>query len=224
MTDPKRSAKALAPQQSQSYIREHLADGINVPPFSSAAGLVAAVPAIPEFLEQWIARHFSLSVRLHDVRRELATAERDEKTAEVEAIVVDLDVVQGVLLELHDYAESDARVRELMDTTHVVQHGVVTVYQWLGEILDALPTRSVARRRPSFVDEGHAAPAIAMLHTLERLHPDLERLVRADDVPADHDVASKLAICFRQIGAAIVRISGRATTHPPSWREDDAAR
>lgn len=213
MTDPKRSAKgSTAPPQVTSYIREHLADDVEIPsdPMSSLTALVASVDENHEFLERWIARHFSMSVRLHDVRRELAKAGADE----TDAVVSDLEVVQGVLIELHEYATSEERVRDLMQTSRLLQHGVVAVYAWLGEILSALPTRSVARRRPSFVDEGEA-PATAMLHTLERLHPDLERLVRADGVPADADVAAKLALCFRQIGAAIVRISGRTTTRPP---------
>ena len=95
-----------------------------------------------------------------------------------------------------------------------MQHAVIAAYAWLGDALQALPTRSIARRRPSFVDEGEA-PGSAMLTTLQRLHPDLALLVRADGVPADEEVRSKLALCFRQLGAGIVRISGRTTTRPP---------
>ena len=36
---------------------------------------------------------------------------------------------------------------------------------------------------------------------------------------ADDDIAQKLALCFRQIGAAVVRISGRAvSSYPPQDR------
>jgi hypothetical protein len=217
MTEPKRSAPgSIAPAQVTSYIREHLADDVEIPadPMSSLTALVASVDETSEFLERWIARHFSMSVRLHDVRRELSSAGAADPADEVEAVVTDLDVVQGVLIELHEYATSEERVRDLMQTSRVLQHGVVAVYTWLGEVLSALQARSISRRRPSFVDE-EGAPAMAMINTLERLHPDLERLVRADEVPADADVTAKIALCFRQIGAAIVRISGRSTTRPP---------
>ena len=217
MTEPKPSARgSVAPSQVTSYIREHAADDVEIPsdPMSSMTALAASVDESAEFLERWIARHFSLSVRLHDMRRAIAKSTDEVSAAEVEAVVSDLDVVQGVLIELHEYATSEDRVRALMQTSRLLQHGVIAVYAWVGDILNGLQARSISRRRPSFVDEGEA-PAMAMLNTLERLHPDLERLVQGSDVPVDSDVAAKLALCFRQIGAAIVRISGRATTRPP---------
>lgn len=180
---------------------------------SSSAILAASIDESEEFIERWVACHFSLSVKLHDVRREL-DAHADAADKELDAIVEDLDVVQGVMLELHDYADVEPRMRSLMQGSHVLQHGVIAIYTWLSEILAALPGRAVARRRPSFVDDSEM-PAVAMLSTLERLHPDLQRLVRKEEVTADDDIASKLAICFRQIGAAVVRISGRASSRPP---------
>jgi hypothetical protein len=216
MTQSKRAARgAESFSPFTTFIRVNDADDFTDPRSSSTA-LAAAIDVNDEFLERWITCHFSLSVNLHDARREIA---REGSTQEIDAILADLDVVQGVLLELHEFADAQERVRTLMNSSYVVQHAVVAVYAWLSEILVALPARNVARRRPSFVDEGET-PAYAMLSTLERLHPDLERLVRPDgltdgDVIADADIAQKLSICFRQIGASIVRISGRATSFPP---------
>lgn len=212
-----RAADSFSP--FATFIRVHDADEVFTDPRSSSTALAAAIDQTEDFLERWITCHFSLSVNLHDVRRELGE-ETGTMTEESAAIVADLDVVQGVLLELHDYAGNEARIQVMMKSSYVLQHALVATYAWLSEILVALPARTVARKRPSFVDEGDT-PAYAMLSTLERLHPDLERLVRPDgltsgDVIADVDVAQKLSICFRQIGAAIVRISGRASTFPPA--------
>jgi hypothetical protein len=223
MPDPKRPAEeATDPPQQQvaSFIREHQTPDVAVPqnPISSSTALALAIDECDDFLDRWLDRHFSLSVQLHDAQRELARellAEGPSPSAnEVLAVMTDLEIVQGVLFELHGYLEGDRRARAVMHDSRAVQHAVITVYAWLGDALQALPTRSIARRRPSFVDEGEV-PGSAMLTTLQRLHPDLERLVRADGVPADEDVRAKLALCFRQIGAGIVRISGRTTTRPP---------
>jgi len=222
MPDPKRPAKEATetPPQTASFIREHDTTPVTAPqnPISSSTALALAVDECDEFLDRWLDRHFSLSVKLHDAQRELAKemlVEGPSSSAhEVVAVVADLELVQGVLFELHGYLEGDATARAVLRDSRAVQHAVIAVYAWLGDALAALPTRSIARRRPSFVDEGEA-PGSAMLTTLQRLHPDLERLVRADGVPAEHDVRSKLALCFRQIGAGIVRISGRTTSRPP---------
>jgi hypothetical protein len=51
------------------------------------------------------------------------------------------------------------------------------------------------------------------------VHPDLETLVRVDGIAVDADVAQKVALCFRQIGAAVVRVSGRGvSSYPPELR------
>ena len=55
---------------------------------------------------------------------------------------------------------------------------------------------------------------MAILRTLERVHPDLETLVRVDALGVVEDLARKISLCFRQIGAAVVRVSGRAGLRP----------
>ena len=160
MTEPKHAARgSVAPPQVTSYIREHAADDVEIPsdPMSSMTALAASVDESTEFLERWIARHFSLSVRLHDVRRENAKSDDEVSAAEIEAVVSDLDVVQGVLIELHEYATGEERVRALMQTSRLLQHGVIAVYAWVGDTLNGLQARSISRRRPSFVDEGESS-------------------------------------------------------------------
>ena len=59
----------------------------------------------------------------------------------------------------------------------------------------------------------------AILRALERVHPDLETLLRVDALGVESDVARKLALCIRQIGALVVRVSGRpVSSYPPQDR------
>jgi hypothetical protein len=216
-SDPKRAEASEPASEVTSYIRRHDAEDIDIPanPLSSAAALIAAVDVCEEFLERWLARHFSLSVKLHDVQRRVAADEPQETRAEVSAILGELCLVQGVLIELHEYATGEEPLRALMREGRLLQNGVIALYTWLDETLDALAARSVKRRGASFVDGGEGSPPSAIVRTLERLHPDLERLVQIDGIPTEREVATKLALCFRQIGATVVRISGRSGTLPP---------
>ena len=164
------------------------------------------------FLEDWVLRHFTVSVKLHDVER---VSEGDPERA---FVLEDLGFVQGVLLEVHDFAASDPRVRAMMNEGELLQNGVAALYTWLDDVLDAAARLRVTRGKPSFVDAGEEALG-AILRTLERVHPDLETLVRVEALGVEEDIARKLALCFRQIGAAVVRISGRAvSTYPPQDR------
>ncbi len=218
MTDPKRVPDGTADvPEVASFIRAHQTESLEVAPnpISSATALEAAVDDPDEFLERWLARHFSLSVKLHDAHRESDAGEPLPLVDELRATLEDLSLAQGVLLELYDYAALEPRLHALMRDEHLLQHGVVVLYNWLSETVSALSARAIARRRASFVDDGEATPPGTMLRTLERLHPDLQRLVRADALPVERDVADRLALCFRQIGATVVRISGRTATLPP---------
>ena len=217
MSDPKQEEDAAPAPLVASFIRPHEAEPIDVTPnpISSATALEAAVDDCDEFLDRWLARHFSLSVKLHDAHRESDAGEPIPAMAEMRATLDDLVLAQGVLLELYDYAAEEPRIRALMADGRLLQHGVIVIYNWLSETVGAIAARAVARRRSSFVDDGEGTPTGTMLRTLERLHPDLEQLVRADAIPVDRDVAEHLSLCFRQIGAAVVRISGRAVTMPP---------
>ena len=100
------------------------------------------------------------------------------------------------------------------------QNGVAALYNWLDEVLDAAARLRVTRGKPGFVDAPGDEVVHAILRTLERVHPDLETLLRLDRGVVDEDIARKLAAAsFRQIGAAVVRISGRsASSYPPSDR------
>src|SRR4051812_26775091 len=103
MTHSKRSVSrsdSLSP--FATFIREHdQDDGSTLHPLSSSAVLAASIDEGEAFVERWVACHFSLSVKLHDVRRELSRKEDGDggvlKDKELEAIVEDLDVVQGVM-------------------------------------------------------------------------------------------------------------------------------
>ncbi len=162
------------------------------------------------FLDEWAMRHFSISVKIHDVER---VGEHD---AERRLVLQDLSLVQGVLLELHDFASADRRVRALMDRGPELQNGVSALYTWLEEVLDAAGRLRVTRGRPSFVDGPDEDVFKAILRSLERVHPDLEALLRVEALGVDPDVAQKLALCFRQIGAAVVRVSGRTVSSYPA--------
>ncbi len=187
------------------------------PPLSSgavpSAVMLAAASSDPDgFIDVWVARHFSISVRLFDIQRSLGALAVD-----AELVIEDLELVQDVLFELREYSTRDSRVRDVMRESGVVQNGVVAVYAWLDETLDAIGRTGAAfARSPSFVDAGDGGPPAAMLRAFERLHPDLEALVRSPELSSgpsfNEDLAQKLALCFRQIGAAVVRISGRGAT------------
>jgi hypothetical protein len=206
MTDPKR-AQGGQPEQGPSltsFVRQHDAEPIDVP-----APPLAPEGDVDSFLDEWALQHFTASVKLHDAER------LNERSAEAMALLQDVGVVQGVLLELHDFATHDARVRALMEERRSLQNGVGALYRWLEEVLEAAGAPGVARRRPSFVDAGEEA-LVTIVGALERLHPDLEELVRLDGV--EPDVAQKLELCFRQIGVAVVRVSGRASSSMPPPR------
>jgi hypothetical protein len=219
MPDPKNSPReqgTRVPTGASSFIRPHGADNVAIPPSPSplaagntqGAGLGAA-----GFLEDWALRHFSISVKMHDVERV------GEKDAERRLVLEDLALVQGILLELHDFASGEDRVREMMDEEQLLQNGVAALYNWLDEVLDAAARLRVTRGKPGFVDAPGDEVFHAILRTLERVHPDLETLLRLDRGVVGEDVARKLALCFRQIGAAVVRVSGRsASSYPPSDR------
>src|SRR5262249_9812223 len=155
--------------------------------------------------EDWALRHFTISVKLHDAER------LSEGDPERLAVLTDLADVQGILIELHEYAMHTEAVRNLMSEMQVVQNGVSALYTWIDELLDAALLGRVARGRPGFVDAGPETLAV-ISSALERVHPDLESLVHAGADDTDGGVAQKLSICFRQIGAAIVRVSGRASS------------
>jgi hypothetical protein len=162
------------------------------------------------FLDDWALRHFSVSVKIHDVER---IGEHDPERA---LVLEDLGLVQGILLELHDLASADMRVAPLMERGQVLQNGVSALYSWLEEVLDAAARLRVTRGRPGFVDGPEDEVLRAIVRSLERLHPDLEALLRVEALGVEHDLAQKLAICFRQIGTAVVRVSGRtASSYPP---------
>jgi hypothetical protein len=202
-----------SPEQTvTSYIRPHEAGDIELPKYDP---LLATPPGAmrieaDEFLEDWALRHFTVSVKLHDVGR------ASDEDIEKRLVLEDLSVVQGILLEVHDFATADERVKSLMRTSAVLQNGVAALYGWLDDVLDAASRLRVARGKPGFVDSSEEA-LTAILRNLERVHPDLELLLRTEVLGVDQDVARKLALCFRQIGAVVVRVSGRAgSSIPPS--------
>jgi hypothetical protein len=218
MADPKYSPREQgtpAPEGASSFIRSHDADNVTIPP--SPAPLGTAVDGTRRgaagFLDEWALRHFSISVKMHDVERV------GETDPERRLVLEDLGIVQGILLELHDFASGEARVRTMMESEQLVQNGVSALYNWLDEVLDAAARLRVTRGKPGFVDAPGEEAFNAILRTLERVHPDLETLLRLDPGVIGEDVARKLALCFRQIGAAVVRVSGRAvSSYPPRDR------
>jgi hypothetical protein len=223
MADPKHSPPAPSGQAgtegATSFIRAHEAPDVATPPQpvplapSGASGSDGLLQGAAEFLDDWALRHFTASVKIHDVER---VSEHDP---ERRLVLEDLGLVQGILLELHDFASADARVRAMMDRDQVLQNGVGALYAWLDEVLAAAARLRVTRGRPSFVDAPSDEVFNAILRSLERVHPDLEALLRVESLGVDPDVAQKLGLCFRQIGAAVVRVSGRtASSYPPKER------
>ena len=218
MPDPKHSPREQGtptPEGATSFIRPHEAHDVALPPSPAplAAGSEGAPQGADGFLEDWALRHFTASVKMHDVER---VGEHD---AERRLVLEDLGLVQGILLELHDFASGDERVRAMMDSQQVLQNGVAALYSWLDEVLDAAARFRVTRGKPSFADAPGDEVFYAILRTLERVHPDLETLLRVDALGVEPDVAQKLALCFRQIGAAVVRVSGRSvSSYPPQDR------
>jgi hypothetical protein len=211
MPDPKHSPReqGTVANTAESHIRPHQAEDVVVPKHAVVDEAEGAVRAqIDAFLDDWALRHFTISVKLHDVARV------SEGDVERQAVLEDLGVVQGILLEVHDFVTADERVRAIMRESLVLQNGVGALYGWLDEVLDAAARLRVTRNKPGFVDESDEALG-AILRTLERVHPDLELLLRVDTLGIDEDVARKIALCFRQIGAAVVRVSGRAGSSYP---------
>jgi len=215
MADPKFSPRqqgTRAPEGVTSFIRSHDAHDVALPPSPTPFGVDAGGErqGADTFLEDWALRHFTISVKMHDVGR---VSESDPERL---LVLDDLAFVQGILLELHDFASSDPRVRAMMDSGEVLQNGVAALYSWLDEVLDAASRLRVTRGKPGFVDAPGDDVFNAILRTLERVHPDLETLTRVAPASGDEDVAHKLALCFRQIGAVVVRVSGRAvSSYPP---------
>jgi hypothetical protein len=214
MADPKHSPReqGTRPETVTSFIREHDAHDVDAPaPRAALAGAPEPMRLDPEgFLEDWALRHFTVSVQLHDVERV------SEGDAERKAVLEDLGLVQGVLLELHDFASGEKRVRALLESSRVLQNGVSALYNWLDEVLGAAARLRVTHSKPGFTHWPEEEAPTSMLRTLERVHPDLETLVHPFGTGADEDVGRKIALCFRQIGAAVVRVSGRAgSTIPP---------
>jgi hypothetical protein len=201
-----------APETVSSYIRTHDAQDVAVPAHAAPLGGESVARSFdPEaFLEDWVLRHFTVSVKLHDVER-LSEGDPERKN-----VIDDLQLVQGILLELHDFASGEPRVQAMLSQGHVLQNGVSALYGWLDEVLDTASRLRVTRGKPSFIDAGEQS-FITILRTLERVHPDLETLVQIDAMGVEEDVARKITLCFRQIGAAVVRVSGRTvSTYPPS--------
>jgi hypothetical protein len=217
MADPKHSPRTQGNPETPvvtSYIRPHPSTEIGIPPntplFSASDAALSPSSDVETFLEDWAMRHFTISVKLHDVGRMSAG------DVERELVLEDLSVAQGILLELHELAAGDERVHEMMRRSPVLQNGVAALYGWLEEVLEAASRARVTRGKPSFVDGTEAALG-AILRTLERVHPDLELLVREGVLDVEPDVAKKIALCFRQVGAVVVRVSGRpGSSIPPS--------
>lgn len=204
-----------APEGAASFIRSHEAHDVPVP--AAPPPLEAEADPGPQgadaFLEDWALRHFAVSVKMHDVARV------SEKDPERRLVLEDLGLVQGILLELHDFAVGDPRVRTMMDSHQVLQNGVSALYTWLDDVLDAAARLRVTRGKPSFVDIPSDEVFYAILRTLERVHPDLETLLRVEALGVEPDVARKLSLCIRQIGALVVRVSGRpVSSYPPQDR------
>jgi hypothetical protein len=215
MADPKHSSggtrdpRISTPERVGSFVRAHDTEEVTLPPSPLLLGANSvcgdgALQGADGFLEDWVLRHFTISVKMHDVER---VGERDE---ERRLVLDDLGLVQGILLELHDFAAGNVHVRAMMNDGQVLQNGVSALYSWLDEVLDAAARLRVTRGKPGFVDAPSDEVFNAILRTLERVHPDLETLLRLDSRGVDPDVAQKLGLCFRQIGAARTRTgSGR---------------
>jgi len=180
---------------------------------ASGEGAVPEVGGEESFHDHWLARHFAVSVRLFDIQRAVEGEEGEgAPSPETQKVLADLEVVQDVLFELRDLAATEPAMQ-----IAAIENAVRAVYAWLEDTLSAVErTGSAFRRSPSFVDGGDGGAPAAMLRAFERLHPDIEILVARSAPVADPNLAHKLALCFRRIGAAIVRVSGRgATTLPP---------
>ena len=199
---------------ASSFIRSHDAHDVAVPPSPALVEGGAGAPLGGDaFLEDWALRHFAVSVKMHDVARV------SEKDPERRLVLQDLELAQGILLELHDFASDDPRVRTMMDAQQVLQNGVTALYDWLDDVLDVAARLRVTRGKPGFVDAPSDEVFYAILRALERVHPDLETLLRVDALGVESDVARKLALCIRQIGALVVRVSGRpVSSYPPQDR------
>ncbi|HEY2510850.1 MAG TPA: hypothetical protein VGI39_08340 [Polyangiaceae bacterium] len=211
MPDLKPLRHSLATESFTSFIRERDAEAATLPRMPVASFAEEMRMDAAGFLEDWSLRHFAISVHLHDVAR---VSEGDAERGEV---LDDLAEVQGILLELHDYASHERAVREVMVRSERIQNGVAALYAWLDEVLDVAARLRVTRGRPGFVDGLGEDAFPAIVRALERVHPDLESLVQIDGLDLDYDVAQKLSLCFRQIGAVVVRVSGRSalSTVPP---------
>jgi len=210
MTEAKRAPLEQGiktPVEVTSYIRSHDVDEAHVHAPASALGSNTPALDTEAFLEDWALRHFTVSVKLHDAERLC------EGDAERLAVLEELAVVQGVLIELHEFATASTELQNLMTEMDVVQNGIAALYSWLDEVLDAAVLRPVRRNRPAFLDGGDEG-LVTIATALVRLHPDLDSLVRAGADDNDGAVAHKLSLCFRQIGAALVRVTGRASSLP----------
>src|SRR5580700_10272540 len=112
MPDPKHSPRKQGTPEptATSYIRPHETSDIELPPNdppmspTSTAQEGAMRLSADDFLEDWALRHFMVSVKLHDVARV------SEGDVERSLVLEDLSFVQGILLEVHDFATSDERV------------------------------------------------------------------------------------------------------------------
>lgn len=152
----------------------------------SAVGLRAAVEDEERFLDEWLARHFSVSVKLFDLQLRKRRDDGDTD-APFAARVQHLEAIQGVLFELREMALADDRARDLMAETRLVQNAVIAVYGWLDDAI-----ARVAR------GEAVAAPGTSL--------GDIVRLTRAEDIPGDRETAQKIALCFRQASATIATL------------------
>jgi hypothetical protein len=194
-----------------SYIRSHDAEAVELPPNAPPGGAQERAMRldVETFFEDWTMRHFMVSVKLHDVGR---LSENDPERA---LVLEDLSDVQGILLELYEFATTDERVHVFMHENEMLQNGVSALYGWLDDVLESAARLRVTRGKPGFVDSSEESFA-PILRSLERVHPDLELLLRTESLGIEPDVARKIALCFRQIGAVVVRVSGRTgTTIPP---------
>ena len=72
MPDPKHSPReqgTQAPQGVTSFIRSHDTHDVAVPPSPPPLGAGGEAQGAAEFLDDWAMRHFSASVKMHDVER-----------------------------------------------------------------------------------------------------------------------------------------------------------
>jgi hypothetical protein len=208
MADPKRARDASDPADAGARTSFFRSSG-DAEPRAGAAYALAFEDGVEAFLDQWSQRHFMTSVRLHDAER--VCAGDDERLHVLE----DLGVVQGGLLELHELASASPEAQALLRDDEVVRNGVTALYGWVDDLVDAALLGRVARRRPGFIDEGDEDALVAILDALGRVHPGLDPFVRGQETAREGEIAEKVSICFRQIGAAVVRVTGRASTLPP---------